>query len=67
METKAWWASKTIWTGLAIAAYAVLSAAGVLPAGISDGVVEQAVVAVLGVLTIVFRKQATAVIGTPTA
>jgi len=59
-ETKPWWMSRTIWVGLATSVLAILSGFGVLPVGFQEGIVEELIVGVLGVLAIVFRAQATA-------
>lgn len=57
--TKPWWASKTIWAGLATAIMAVLTAGGILPEFITENLIDTVLTAVLGVLTIVFRGTAT--------
>lgn len=57
-DTKPWWMSRTVWVGLATSIVALLSAMGWLPPGITETVVEEAVVAILGVLTVIFRTKA---------
>ncbi len=54
-ETKPWWLSRTIWVGLATTVFAVLSGLGMVPAALEYGIIEEAVLAILGVLTVIFR------------
>ena len=58
--TKPWWMSKTIWMGLLMAVFALATAAGVVPPGITETLIDETVTLVLGLLTIIFRKQAVA-------
>ena len=59
IETKPWWTSRTIWVGLATSILAILSGTGLLPLGLEHTIVEELITAVLGVLAILFRTQAT--------
>lgn len=56
-------ASKTIWTGIAILIFNLLVAFKVLPEGLTEEVVVNAVNGVLAVLAIVFRWSATEAVG----
>lgn len=58
-ETKPWWMSRTIWVGLATSVLAILNGFGVIPEGFQEGIVEELIVGVLGILAIIFRVQAT--------
>lgn len=64
-ESKPFWASRTVWVGIVGLAFALLGAAGWLPAGLDEGAVVDAVMALLGVLTIVFRTRASATVALP--
>ncbi len=57
-ETKPWWTSRTIWMGLATSIMAILSAAGILPVWLTQMMVEEIIIGVLGVLTVYFRAKA---------
>lgn len=54
-DTKVWWASRTVWVGLIGAVFAVAGILGVLPEGLTQEQVLQGVMAVVGVLVVVFR------------
>jgi len=58
-ETKPWWMSRTIWVGLATSILAILKGFGVIPEEIQEGIIEEIIMAVLGILAIIFRTQAT--------
>ena len=58
-ETKPWWQSRTIWTGLVTSALAVLSAAGALPVWIDAPLAADIVVGLLGIATVISRAIAT--------
>lgn len=64
-EVKPWWQSKIIWTQIVGLAFLVLSKVVELPEGITVDQVVTAILAVMSVVTIVFRKTATASIGKP--
>lgn len=59
-ESKPAWASRTVWVGVIGLLFPLLAAAGWLPAGLGQDQVVDAIMAVLGLLTILFRAQATA-------
>ena len=59
-ESKPFWESRTVWVGLVAVIFAALGAVGALPEGLREEQVVDAVMAVTGVLTIVFRAQASA-------
>lgn len=63
LESKNWWTSRTVWVGVIGLLFAVLGAVGVLPEGLTQEQVLQGVMAVVGVLTIVFRVKADTTIG----
>lgn len=58
-EEKVWWQSRTIWTGLIGAVFAMLGGLNVLPEGLSSDMVVNAVLGVTSVLAVVFRAKAT--------
>lgn len=58
-ETKPWWQSRTIWTGLLGGLYAILSIFKILPEGLEQGMVLEAVLGVTSVLAVLFRAKAT--------
>lgn len=62
-DTKGWWQSRTVWTGIIGLLFAILSMVGWVPEGLSQEHVAEAVMAVVGVLTIVFRIKADTVVG----
>ena len=58
-DSKPVWASRTVWIGLIGLLFPLLAAVGWLPPGLSQEQAVDAVMAVLGLLTILFRAQAT--------
>ena len=58
-ESKPVWASRTVWVGLVGLLFPLLAAFGWLPDGLNQEQAVDAVMAVLGLLTILFRSQAT--------
>lgn len=58
-ETKPWWQSRTIWTGLLGGLYAILSIFKILPEGLEQEMVLEAVLGVTSVLAVLFRAKAT--------
>jgi hypothetical protein len=64
-DTKPWWASRTVITGLIGTLVAVCSAIGLsLPVGLSQEQILEAVLAVTGVLSVLFRSTATKTVTT---
>jgi hypothetical protein len=61
-ESKPFWASRTIWVGVLGIAFPLLAAAGLLPDGLREEQVLDAVMAALGVLTVIFRARARTVV-----
>ena len=61
-----WWQSRTVWAGLIGMLFAVLSGLGLVPEGLTQEMVLEAVIATVSVAAIVFRVQATKVIAKPT-
>lgn len=60
-EEKGWWKSRTVWTGLLAMAYGLLAAFGVTaPFGFDMAMANELIIAIVGVLAIVFRVKATA-------
>ena len=59
-ESKPFWESRTVWVGAVAVVFALLGAAGLLPEGLREEQVVDAVMAVMGVLTILFRARASA-------
>lgn len=57
-----WWQSRTVWTGLIGALFAVFSGMGLIPEGLTQDMILQAVLGVVSVAAIVFRVKATKVI-----
>lgn len=62
-DTKRWWESRTIWASLLGLIFVALSALHVLPEGLSQEGVLEAVMGVVGVLAIIFRVKADSTIG----
>jgi len=62
-DTKPWWASRTVLVGLIGTLFAIASAIGFLPEGITQDMVLEAVLAVTGILAVVFRVKATKEVG----
>lgn len=62
-----WWQSRTIWTGLIGTLFAVLSGFGLVPEGLNQDMVLEAVLGVVSVAAILFRVKATKAIVTPAA
>jgi hypothetical protein len=58
METKSWWQSRTIWTGLLTSLWVILAACGLLPAPVTP-VIDAIVTVGLTAVTIYFRYKAT--------
>ena len=58
-NTKPWWMSRTIWTSFAIVLVAVLGGFGLLPPGLTEAHITEAIMAVLAVLAVYFRYDAT--------
>lgn len=61
-----WWQSRTVWAGLIGTLFAVLSGFGIVPEGLNQGMVLEAVLGVVSVASILFRVKATKTIATPT-
>ena len=59
-ESKPFWESRTVWVGAVAVVFALLGAAGLLPDGLREEQVVDALMAAIGVLTIVFRTRASA-------
>ena len=55
---KAWWQSKTIWAQVVSAGAAIASVAGFLPEGFDELSVLNGILAIVSVLTIIFRPTA---------
>ncbi|NJC33847.1 hypothetical protein GGR88_001321 [Sphingomonas jejuensis] len=55
---KAWWQSKTIWAQVVSAGAAIAGVAGFLPAGFDEATVLSGILAVVSVLTLLFRPTA---------
>lgn len=58
-DTKGWWKSRTIWTGIVTSIFGVLALFGFVPPMLDGNTIVEAIMAIVGVLTIVFRSQAT--------
>ena len=61
-NTKVWWQSRTIWSGIIGAVFAILSILNLLPADLTTIQVVDAIMAVTSVAAIVFRVKSTTVI-----
>jgi hypothetical protein len=61
-ETKPFWASRTIWVGIVGVLFPLLAAAGWLPRDLSEEQVVDGLMALLGLLTILFRARATSLV-----
>lgn len=59
-ERKPFWESRTVWVGAVSLLFALLGAMGLLPEGLREEQVVDALMAAIGVLTIVFRTRASA-------
>lgn len=59
METKPWWQSRTIWTGLVGGIFALLSIFGYLPEGLKSDFVVETILGITSVGAIIFRSFAT--------
>lgn len=59
-DTKTLLGSKIAWTGIVLILFNLLAALGVLPEGLTEEMVTNAVNAVLAVAIILFRKNSTA-------
>lgn len=58
-QIKPWWQSRTIWSSLVGAVFAVLSLTGNLPPEITSTMVVDAIVGITSILAIFFRAKAT--------
>lgn len=61
-NTKVWWQSRTIWSGIIGAVFATLGMLNLLPADLTTTQVVDAIMAVTSVAAIVFRFKSTTVI-----
>ena len=59
-ERKPVWESRTVWVGAVSLLFALLGAMGLLPEGLREEQVVDALMAAIGVLTILFRTRASA-------
>jgi hypothetical protein len=64
-DTKSWLASRTVWVGIVSLLFAVASALNFLPEGLTQEMVVEAIMALVGVGVIVFRVRATHEIAPP--
>lgn len=55
---KAWWQSKTIWAQVVSAGAAIAGVAGLLPEGFDEAAVLSGILAIVSILTILFRPTA---------
>lgn len=62
-DNKPWWASRTIWVGIIGALFGILAALNVLPEGLSQDSIVEGVLAVTGILAVVFRVGASKNVG----
>jgi len=58
-ETKIWWQSRTVWTGLVGALFAILHQFGMLPVDLTTEMVLNMILGIVSVLAVVFRVDAT--------
>lgn len=56
--TKPWYLSKTIWSGISTSMFALLMAAGIIPATVSETLADEAALVFLGLSTIYSRVKA---------
>lgn len=57
-NTKEWWESRTIWTGVLTSACAILKSLDLLPEGFDNSMIDEIVTIGLGIATIIFRVKA---------
>jgi hypothetical protein len=62
METKQWWESRTIWTGILTAICGILKGFDMLPAALDATMIDEIVTIGLGIATIYFRVKAEKVV-----
>ena len=62
-ETKYWWQSRTIWLNLVAVAFAIGAGFKVLPAELDQEQVVTAIMAIVGILSVILRASATHAIG----
>lgn len=58
-KTKGWWKSRTVWTGIVTSVFGVLALFGLVPPMLDGNTIVEAIMSVVGVLTVVFRGIAT--------
>ena len=56
---KGWYKSRTVWTGIVTAVFGVLALFGLVPPMLDGNSIVEAIMAVVGTLTVIFRGQAT--------
>jgi hypothetical protein len=57
-ETKPWYVSKTIWSGLTTSVIAILIGVGAIPERFSEGFADEAALLLLGLATVYSRVKA---------
>lgn len=65
-ETKPWYLSRTVWSGLTTSVLAMLMAMGVVPSTVSETLADEAALVLLGIGTIYSRIKADKKIALPT-
>jgi len=65
IDTKAWWQSRTIWLNIVAAIFAVLGGLKLLPEGLDQEQVVTAIMAIVSIVTVIFRIGSTHAIGAP--
>lgn len=64
-ETKPWWQSRTIWTGLIGGVAAVLAIFDMLPTGLDQGILVESILGLTSMAAVIFRAKATKSIQSP--
>jgi len=54
-DTKSWWQSRTMWVNFVAVAFAVMGAAGLLPAGIDQEMIVTAIMGLVAVANVALR------------
>lgn len=66
-NTKEWWESRTIWTGVLTSLCAILKSLNWLPEGFDNSMIDEIVTIGLGIATVIFRVKAVKEIKAPVA
>ncbi len=61
METKKWYKSRTVWAGILTVGFSLARAFEMLPATFTDSMTDELVQTILGIVTVYFRLDTTAV------